>query len=85
MMMTKLTKEQIEAVDKAVLAAIVNLPQAPRAADLLRVPAIDKIIGALPRRKAAFRYLDNSLQRLRRRCCIRATSGGRWHVIRDKP
>ena len=84
-MMTKLTKEQTEAVDKAVLAAIINHPKAPRAAELLRVPAISKVIDALPKRKEAFRYLDNALQRLRKRGCIQAGSGGYWHAIRDRP
>lgn len=83
--MTKLTTEQSRAVDKAVLTAILERPQRPRAADLLREPAVRKVIDALPRSKDATRYLDNSLQRLRKRGNITATSGGHWRVIHGKP
>jgi DNA-binding IscR family transcriptional regulator len=75
--MTKLTTEQTKAVDKAVLTAIHDAPQLPRAADLLRVPAVGKAISA--------RYLDNSLQRLRKRGSVEATRGGRWRVVHGRP
>lgn len=83
--MTKLTTEQTKAIDKAVLTAILEHPQRPRAADLLRVPAVRKVIDALPKGKDATRYLDNSLQRLRKRGRVEATSGGRWRVIHGAP
>lgn len=82
---TKLTTEQTKAVDKTVLTAILDAPQLPRAADLLRVPAVSRAIGALPKGKDATRYLDNSLQRLRKRGSIEANSGGRWRVIHGRP
>jgi hypothetical protein len=79
--MTKLTDKQRDAVDKAVLTAIAEFPQAPRAADLLRVPAVSKAINALPKGKDAFRYLDNSLQRLRKQGHAEATRGGYWRRV----
>lgn len=82
---TKLTPAQTKAVDKAVLTAILEHPQRPRAADLLRVPAVRKVIDALPKGKDATRYLDNSLQRLRKRGSAEATSGGYWRVVHNKP
>ena len=83
--MTKLTDKQRDAVDKAVLTAIANAPQTPRAADIARTPGVQKAIDALPRGKDAFRYLDNSLQRLRKQERIEATRGGRWRVVHGRP
>lgn len=83
--MTKLTDRQRDAVDKAVLTAIADAPQAPRTADVARTPAVVKAIDALPKEKDAFRYLDNSLQRLRKQGRIKATPGGRWRVIHGRP
>jgi hypothetical protein len=83
--MTKLTDKQRDALDKAVLTAIVDAPQRPRAADVARVPAVARAIDALPRGKDAFRYLDNSLQRLRKQGRIEATRGGHWRVVHGRP
>jgi hypothetical protein len=83
--MTKLTDKQRDALDKVVLTAIVDAPQHPRAADVARVPAVAKAIDALPRAKDAFRYLDNSLQRLRKQGRIEATRGDRWRVVHGRP
>lgn len=84
-MPTKLTDKQRDALDKAVLTAIADAPQRPRAADIARVPSVIKAIDALPREKDAFRYLDNSLQRLRKQGRIKATRGGHWRVVHDRP
>lgn len=83
--MTKLTDKQRETLDKTVLAAISDFPQVPRAADLLRMPAVRKVIDALPSEKEGFRYLDNSLQRLRKQSRIEVTRGGRWRLIPGRP
>lgn len=83
--MTKLTDKQRGAIDKAVLAAIIDAPQPPRAADIAKAPTVARAIAALPRRKDAFRYLDSAFQRLRKRGSIEATRGGRWRVIHGRP
>ncbi len=79
-MTTKLTDKQRNALDKAVLTAITAARQTPRAADVAKVPAVKKVIDALPKEKDAFRYLDNSLQRLRKQGRIEATRRG-WRVV----
>lgn len=79
--MMKLTDKQRDAIDRAVLTAIRTHPQTPRAADIAQTPVVQKAISALPRRKEAFRYLDNSLQRLRKQGRIEATRGGHWRVV----
>lgn len=83
--MTKLTDKQRDALDKVVLAAVANAPQRPRSADIGRVPAVIKAIDALPSGKDAFRYLGDSLQRLRKQGRIETTRGGRWRVVHGRP
>ncbi len=88
-MSTKLTDKQRDALDKAVFTAIDRMSQGvtrhPRAADIAQTPAVQRTIDALPREKDATRYLDNSLQRLRKQGRINATRGGRWSVIHGRP
>ena len=83
--MTKMTRDQRDTLDRTVLSAILDAAQRPRAADLLRVPAVLKVIAALPRGKEDFRYLDSALQRLRKKGCIEAIRGGHWRVLHGKP
>lgn len=83
--MTKLTDKQRNALDEAVFAAVKDSPQDPRSTDVARTPAVIKVIDAFPKEKDAFRYLGDSLQRLRKQKRVGATRGNRWRVIHGEP
>lgn len=77
--MPGLMPRQRASLDAAVLAFI-RANRGSRTMDLLKAPEILKALKGLPSVKEDFRYLDNSLQRLRKAKKIEASSN-RWNVV----
>jgi hypothetical protein len=82
--MVTLTKDQIASLDGAVLKMIKEHPVingGARTMDIVRDSAVMRQVGRLPAGKSDIRYVDGSLQRLRKASKITA-AGNRWNMVK---
>lgn len=79
--MIRASKGDCDRLDAAVLVCIKQNPRC-RAAQILRDSRVLSALGMMPSAKSDVRWLDNSLQRLRRARSIECVTGGYWSVAK---
>lgn len=79
--MTKTNQNNRDYLDCAVKAAIARNPGS-RAAQIVRDANVVRALSYMPAGKPDVRYLDNSLQRLRKAGEVECATGGYWSVTR---
>ncbi len=77
-----LTKDQRKLLDEAVLDAV-RTKVSSRASVLLHNDQLLAVLSSLPPDKSVMRYVDGSLQRLRKAKAIVCTDG-RWSIVKSK-